>query len=84
MEFVAIMLFSQQVFHLECFLLLLFRIKSQPGVACIGIFYKTNIEHCFLVSKNEKMTLPHDFVFVFIWYFIGAIFQRGVQKFCTL
>ena len=31
MDFVAVMLFSQQVFHLEC--LLFFWTKSQPGVA---------------------------------------------------
>ena len=31
------MLFTQQVFHLEC---LLFRIKSQPGVAYNGVVYK--------------------------------------------
>ena len=24
-------------------------------------------------SENEKITLPHEFTFVFIWYFIGAI-----------
>ena len=31
MDFLAVMLFTKQVFHLEC--LLLFQIKSQPGVA---------------------------------------------------
>ena len=38
MDFVAVMLFTQQVFHLEC--LLLFRIKS--GVACKIVVYKKN------------------------------------------
>ena len=32
------MLFTQQVFHLEC--LLLFQIKSQPGVAYESVYYK--------------------------------------------
>ena len=36
MDFVAAMLFTQQVFHLEC--LLLFRIKSQPGVGYKMLF----------------------------------------------
>ena len=36
MDLVAVMLFNQQVFHLEC--LLLFQIKSQHGVACKKAF----------------------------------------------
>ena len=35
--FVAVMLFTQQVFHLEC--LLLFQIKSQSGVAYKSVVY---------------------------------------------
>ena len=38
MDFVAVMLFTQQVFHLEC--LLLFQIKSQPGVAYKSVDFK--------------------------------------------
>ena len=38
MDFVAVMLFTQHVFHLES--LLLFRIKSQPGVAYNSAVYK--------------------------------------------
>ena len=38
MNFVAAMLFTQQVFHLEC--LLLFQIKSQPGFAYKSVDYK--------------------------------------------
>ena len=37
MDFVAVMLFTQQVFHLEC--LLLIRIKSQSGVAKKSVVY---------------------------------------------
>ena len=36
MESVAVMLFTQQVFHLEC--LLLIQVKSQSGVACKKAF----------------------------------------------
>ena len=38
MDFAAVMFFTQQVFHLECFLLL--RIKSQPGIAYKSVAYK--------------------------------------------
>ena len=38
MDFVAVVLFTQQVFHLEC--LLLFQIKSQPRVAYKSVDYK--------------------------------------------
>ena len=37
MGFVAVMLFTQQVFRLEC---LLFQIKSQRGVAYKSVDYK--------------------------------------------
>ena len=38
MDFVAAMLFTQEVFHLEC--LLLFWIKCQSGVAYKSVVYK--------------------------------------------
>ena len=41
MGFVAVMLFTQQVIHLEC--LLLIRIKSQPGVIYKSVVYKKSI-----------------------------------------
>ena len=41
MDFVAVMLFTQQVFHLEY--LLLFWITSQPGVAYESVAYKKSI-----------------------------------------
>ena len=37
-KFCSSMFFTQQVFHLEC--LLLFQIKSQPGVAYKSVVYK--------------------------------------------
>ena len=43
-----------------------------------------SMEHCFLVIlkiKNEKVTLPHEFVFVFIGYFTGAVLsEKSCQK----
>ena len=38
MDFVAVMLFAQQVFHLES--LILFQIKSWPGAAYKSVVYK--------------------------------------------
>ena len=38
MDVVAVMLFTQQVFHFEC--LLLFWIKSQPAVVYKSVVYK--------------------------------------------
>ena len=70
MDFAAVMLFTQQVFHLE--FLLLFRIKSQPGVAYKSVDYKKTFNVVLKSSENEEITLPHEFIFVFIWYFIGA------------
>ena len=35
----------------------------------------------FLVLKNEEITLPNEFMFVFTWYFNGAIFsEESSQK----
>ena len=35
----------------------------------------------FKFPKNEKTTLPHDFIFVFLWYFIGvALLEKSSQK----
>ena len=62
MDFAAVMLFTQQVFHLEC--LLLFRIKSQPGVAYKSVVYKKAFKVVFKSSKNEKLTLPHECLFL--------------------
>ena len=84
MDFVEVMLFTQQVFRLEC--LLLFWIKSQPGVAYKTVVYKKVFNHVFKSSKNEEITLPHEFNFFFVWYFIGAVLLEnscqkwGVQK----
>ena len=55
MDFGAVMLFTQQVFYLEC--LLLFRIKSQPGVAYKSVVYKKAFNIIFKSFKNEEVTL---------------------------
>ena len=78
MDFVTVMLFTQQVFHLEC---LLFRTKSQPGVAYESVACKRAFNVALRSSKNEKTTLPHKFIFAFISCFIGAIFsEKSCQK----
>ena len=63
MDFVAVMLLTQQVFHLECLLffnsfcyLRLFQIKSQPGVAYKSVVYKNHVtlfifEKCYIFQK---------------------------------
>ena len=45
MDFVPVMFFTQQVFYLEC--LLLFQIKSQPGVAYKSVDYKKTFDVVF-------------------------------------
>ena len=77
MDFVAVLLYTQQVFFfLKC--LLVFQIKSK----CYKKLFNTD----FLSSKNEEITLPHEFIFVFVWSFIGALLsetscqKHGVQK----
>ena len=65
------MLFTQQVFHSEC--LLLFQIKSQPSGAYKSLDYKKGFNVVFWSSKNEEITSPHEFIFVFILYFIRMI-----------
>ena len=63
MDFVAIKLFIQQVFHLPCFCncfgylrLLLFRIKREPGIAYKNVAYK---RACTVVLQYSKITYPH-------------------------
>ena len=74
MNFVAVMLFTEQC-------LLLLWIKSQPGVSYKSIVYKRAFDIVFKSSKNEKVTLPHELIFVFVWYFIGVILsKKSCQK----
>ena len=58
------MLFTKEVFDLEC--LLLFGIKSQPEDAHKSVFYNRAFNVVFKSSKNEKITLQHEFIFVFM------------------
>ena len=49
-------------------------------------FINKHVTLFFYCSKNKEITLPHEFVFVFIRYFIRAILskkfcqKRGVRK----
>ena len=52
MDFVGVVLFTQQVFHLEC--LLLFQIKSQPGVAYKSVDNKKYLMLFFSLLKMKK------------------------------
>ena len=53
MDFVAVMLFTQQLFHLEC--LLFIRIKSQSGVAKKSAVYKKkHLTLLFSIQKRKK------------------------------
>ena len=79
-DFLAVMLFTRKAFHLEClhffwlffmFEIVIIRIKSQPGVA-----YKKASSIVSYSSKNDGITLPHEFIFVFIYYFIGVILSK--------
>ena len=78
MNFVAVMLFTQQVFHLEC--LLSFLIKSQHCVAYKSVDYKKVFNVVFQSSKSEEITFPHE-THIVILYFIGTILlEKSCQK----
>ena len=90
MYFVAVMLFTHQVFHLKClffFLLLLIRdtcyyFGSNLRLVLLMkvLFMKKVCNVVFQSSKNEEMTLPHEFIFLLIRYFIGTKLSRKFVK----
>ena len=59
------------------FRLLVFQIKSHSGVAYKSVVYK---KYVTLSSENEEITLPHEFIFVFIWYFTRVILSEKNVK----
>ena len=62
-------------------MLLLFWIKSQPGVPYRSVVYKRAFNVFFNYLKMKKITLLNEFIFVFIWYFIGKILlENSCQK----
>ena len=78
MDFVTVMLFIQQVFHLECLVLFCFflclrllyyyfRSNHQPGVAHKHDIYKKTCSIVFYSSTDDEITFPHEFIFVFVW-----------------
>ena len=91
MDFVAIMLFTQQVFHIQYLFffqiilihaLLLFGRKSQPDVS-----YKVLlIKECSVLSvvlyscRHEEITVPHEFIFVFNPCNTGEILAKNVKR----
>ena len=58
--------------------LLLFRIKSEPGVALKSIVYEKTCD-VFSLLKMKKQ-LYHEFIFKFVQYFIGVISSKVLSK----
>ena len=83
------MLFTQQVFHLECLLLfqiLLLNLNLVLLIKVLIIRKHLLLFFSLLKMKKKTKTFPHEFVFVFILYFIGTLLsekfdqKQGVQK----
>ena len=56
-------------------------VKFQPGVAYKMLFIKKICNIGFYSFKNEVITLPHELIFVFIWYYTAAILsETSCQK----
>ena len=84
MDFLAVILFAQQVFHWECYLFLILLIHDIyryyfGSYLCLILLLKVlHIKgHVFYSSKNEQILLPHEFIFVFI---IGTILSKCIAK----
>ena len=79
MDFAAILLFTQQVFHLQGFsfqyMRLLFGIKSHPGVTYESVAYKKECNVVLWPCKHEETTFPHEFFLVFTQNIIGTVFS---------
>ena len=76
MDFVAVILFTQQVFYLDCLLL---RLNLSLVLLIKVLIIKKHF--VFQSSKNEEITFPHEFIFIFIPYFIGTILsKKSCQK----
>ena len=56
--------------------LLLFRIKSHPGVTYESVAYKKECTVVLWPCKHEETTFPHEFVFVLTQYIIGTVFSK--------
>ena len=70
------MLFTQQVFYLDCLLL---RLNLSLVLLIKVLIIKKHF--VFQCSKNEEITFPHEFIFIFIPYFIGTILsKKSCQK----
>ena len=60
--------------------LLLFRIKSQSGIAFKSFSYQKTCNIILKSSKHEEIIFPHEFIFVFILYFIGGDIVKKMSK----
>ena len=87
MDFAAVMLFTcslYKVFQLECLILLIIEIiilNQISAWSCFSkFFYKKTCNVVSQSSKKEERTLPYEVIFMFIWYFIGAILSKNSDQ----
>ena len=80
MDFVAVMLFTQQVFHWECYfflILLIYDINSYYFGSNLRLMLLLKVlpikMHVFYSSQNEHIILPHEFI-------IGTILSKYTPK----
>ena len=59
--------------------LLLFRIKSHPGVTYESVAYKKECTVVLWPCKHEETTFSHEFVFVLTQYHWHGIFKKIVK-----
>ena len=60
--------------------LFLFRTKSQPGATYESVAYKKICNVVSQSTKNEEITFPYEFIFVFTSYIIWATFSTKCQS----
>ena len=59
---------------------LLFQIKYQPDFAYKSVSYKEARNVVLQSTKHGEVTLPREFIFVFISYFTGLISSEKMSK----
>ena len=77
MDLGAVMLFTLSFISFRTFIFLLIL-----EIVTISFVYKKTWNIVFSSSNNEEIPLPHEFIFVFIQYFTGAILLEKSWKKC--
>lgn len=77
MDLGAVMLFTLSFISFRTFIFLLIL-----EIVTISFVYKKTWNMVFSSSNNEEIPLPHEFIFVFIQYFTGAILLEKSWKKC--